>query len=107
MTKHDKLVKVVVLCPWVDDFLGVVSWIPKGKKTVGQYIASWADPEKNWTMHEIVKTLLESGTREEADQVLKFSTEEDYSNGDCKFLADGAILSFCFNQKILKFIFIH
>ena len=92
MTKHDRLVKVP--CPWVDDFLGVVSWLPKGKKTVGQYIASWADPEKNWTAYEIFKTLLESGTREEADQVLKFSTEEDYSNRDCKFLADGAILFF-------------
>ena len=89
MTKHYRLVTVVVLCPSVDDFLGVVSWIPKGKKTVGQYTASWADPEKNWTTYEIVKTLLESGTREEADQVLKFSTGED------------------FNQKILKFIFVH
>ena len=55
MTKHYRLVTVVVLCPSVDDFLGVVSWIPKGKKTVGQYIASWADPEKNWTTYELSK----------------------------------------------------
>ena len=46
ITEHDRLVKVVVPCPWVDDFLGVVSWPPKGKKTVGQYIASWAAPKK-------------------------------------------------------------
>ena len=86
--------KVVVPCPWVDDFLGVVSWSPKGKKTVGQYIASWAAPEKNWATYEVVETLLESGTREEADKVLKFSTEEDSSNEDSKFLVDGSILFF-------------
>ena len=86
ITEHDRLVKVVVPCPWVDDFLGVVSWPPKGKKTVGHYIASWAAPKKNWITYETVATLLESGTREEADQVLKFSTEEDSSNEDSKFL---------------------
>ena len=37
----------------------------------------WAAPEKNWTTYEVVETLLESRTREEADKVLKFSTEED------------------------------
>ena len=68
--------KVVVPCPWVHDFFGFVSGPPKGKKTVGLYIASWAAPEKNWTIYEFVETLLESGTREEADQVLKFSTDE-------------------------------
>ena len=81
-------------CPWVDDFLGVVSWPPKGKKTFGQYIASWAAPEKKRTTYEIVETLLESGTREEADQVLRFSTEEDFSNENSKILADGSILCF-------------
>ena len=40
-----------VPCPWVDDFLGVVSWTPKGKKTVGQYIASWSAPEKKKGQH--------------------------------------------------------
>ena len=82
--------KVAVPCPWVDDFLGVASWPTKGKKTVGQYTASWAVPEKNWATYEIVETLLESGTREEADQVLKFSAEEDFSNEDSKFLAYGS-----------------
>ena len=37
--------KVVAPCPWVDDFLGVASWPPKGKKTVGQYIASWEEQD--------------------------------------------------------------
>ena len=83
--------KVVVPCPLVDDFLGVVSWPPKGKKTAGQYIASWAPLEKNWTTYEVVKTLFQSGTREEADQVLKLSTDEDSSNEDSKFLAGGSI----------------
>ena len=77
--------KAVVPCPWVDDFLGVVFWSLKGKKTVGQYIASWAAPEKNWITYEIVETLLESGTREEADQVLKFSTEESNFFEDSNF----------------------
>ena len=74
--------------------MGVVSWPPKGKKTVGQYIASWGAPEKKRTTYEIVETLLESGTREEAYQVLRFSTEEDFSNENSKFLADGSILCF-------------
>ena len=91
----------------VDDFLGVVSSPPNGEKTVGQYIASWADPEKNWTTYEIVETLLELGTRKEADQVLKFSTEVDSSNEDSKFLADDLILFFESEKKILKLIFIH
>ena len=99
--------KVVVPCTWVDDFLGVVSWPPKGKKTVGEYIALWAAPEKNWTTYEIVKTLLESGTTEEPNQVLKSSAEEDSSNEDSKFLAHGSILFFFFNLKTLKFFFIH
>ena len=94
ITEHDRLVKVVVPCPLVDDFLGVVSWPPKGKKTAGQYIASWAPLEKNWTTYEVVKTLFQSGTREEADQVLKLSTDEDSSNEDSKFLADGSITCF-------------
>ena len=84
----------------------MIFWeLSPGKNTVGQYITSWADPEKNWTTYENVKTLLESGTREEVDQVLKFSTEEDSSNEDSKFLADGSI--FFFNLNNLKFIFIH
>ena len=74
--------------------MGVVSRPTKGKTTVGQYIASWATPEKNWTTYEIVKTLLESETREEADRVLKFSTKEDSSNEDSKFLADGLFFFF-------------
>ena len=73
-------------------FSGVVSWWSKGKKTVRQYIASWAAPEKNWAIYETVEALLESGTREEADQVLKFSTGQDSSNEGSKFLADGLIL---------------
>ena len=56
--------------------MGIVSWPPEGKKTVGQYIASWAAPEKNWTTYEIVETLLESGTREEANKVLKFAQKK-------------------------------
>ena len=50
-----------------------------------------AFPEKNWTTDEIVETLLESITTEEADQVFKFITEEDSSNEDSTFLADGSI----------------
>ena len=88
--------KVVVPCPWVVDVLGVVSCPPKGKITVGQYVASCAASEKNWATYEIVETLLELGTTKEADQVLKFSTEEDSSNEDRKFLADGSILFFFF-----------
>ena len=89
-------------CPWVVDLLGVVSCPPKGKITVGQYVASCAASEKNWTTYEIVETLLELGTRKEADLVLKFSTEEDSSNEDRKFLADGSILFFFFlNMKIV------
>ena len=38
--KQERLVKVVVPCPWVDEFLGVASWPTEVKKTVGQYIAS-------------------------------------------------------------------
>ena len=41
--------------------------------------------KKNWATHEIVETLLEKGTRDEADQVLQFSTEEDPSNKDNSF----------------------
>ena len=97
--------KVVVPCPWVVDVLGVVSCPPKGKITVGQYVASCVASEKNWATYEIVETLLELGTTKEADQVLKFSTEEDSSNEDRKFLADGSILFFFFlfflNMKIV------
>ena len=32
ITEHERLVEVVVTSPWVDDFLGVVSWPRKGKK---------------------------------------------------------------------------
>ena len=53
-----------------------------------------AAPEKNWTTYEIVETVLQSGTREEVDQELKFSTEEDSPREDSKFLADGWILFF-------------
>ena len=60
ITEQERLVKVAVPCPWLDEFLGVVSWPTKGKKTVGQYTASWAAPEKNWATYEIVETLLES-----------------------------------------------
>ena len=91
ITEQERLVKVAVPCPWLDEFLGVVSWPTKGKKTVGQYTASWAAPEKNWATYEIVETLLESETREETNQVLKFNAEEDSSNEDSKFLAYGSI----------------
>ena len=53
-----------------------------------------AGPEKNWTTYEIVETVLQSGAREEVDQELKFSTEEDSPSEDSKFLADGSILFF-------------
>ena len=86
--------KVVVPCPWVVDVLGVVSCPPKGKITVGQYVASCVASDKNWATYEIVETLFQSGTREEADQVLKLSTDEDSSNEDSKFLADGSITCF-------------
>ena len=89
--EHERLVKVVVLCPWVDEFLGVASWPSKVKKTVGQYIASGAAPEKNWTTYEIVERFLEPGTREEAGEVHKSSTEEDSSDAFNNFLADGLI----------------
>ena len=89
--EHERLVKVVVLCPWVDEFLGVASWPSKVKKTVGQYIGSWAAPERNWTTYEIVERFLETGTKEEAAQVHKFSTEEDSSDAYNNFLADGLI----------------
>ena len=48
-------------------------------------------PGKNWTRYEIVEKLLELGTRKEADQALKFSTGEDFSNEESKFLADDSI----------------
>ena len=50
--EHERLLKVAVPCPLVDDFFLVFPWPPKGEKTVGQCIASWATPEKYWTTYE-------------------------------------------------------
>ena len=66
----------------------------KVKRLLGNTLHHGLPLKKKRTTYEIVETLLESGTREEAYQVLRFSTEEDFSNENSKFLADGSILCF-------------
>ena len=77
----------------------------KVKRLLGNTLHHGLPLKKNWITYETVATLLESGTREEADQVLRFSTEEDSSNEDSKFLADGSILFFKSENSFSVLIF--
>jgi len=75
--ENDRIEKVVVPIIWVNDFLGVFFWPPKGKKTVGHYVGMWAKPDLDWIEYDIEETILNTGTKEECDQMLQFDTTQD------------------------------
>jgi len=65
--------KILVPLPWVDSVNQCLYWSPKGKP-LGHYISMWSDPELGWKCLDIVETLLESGTRTVADQMISMPT---------------------------------
>ena len=73
--------KCIVPQPWVDNVNDVVYWPPKGKP-VQYYINKWVFPTKDWKSYNRIEVLLEGGTRDEAEQMINFSTTEEEPNNE-------------------------
>ena len=61
--------RTLVPCPWVDSVNEIGYWPTKGKP-LGVYLANQTEPGKDWKSYEIIKTILESGSKDEADQMM-------------------------------------
>ena len=73
--------KTLVPCPWVDLAHKCIYW-PSKTKNYGPSIASWCLPKKDWLKYDIIQTLLEAGTREEAGQMMDMPTTTEDSASD-------------------------
>ena len=62
-------------------------------------MANWTEPGKDWKSYEIIKTVLESGTKDEADQMMNMPTTTDYSETENE---TGEYISTIFSCKSLE-----
>ena len=90
--------RTLVPCPWVDSINEIVYWPPKGKP-LGVYLANWTEPGKDWKSYEIIKTILESGTKDEADQMMNMPTTTEDSETENE---TGEYISSIFSCKSLE-----
>ena len=74
--ENERQTKLIVPYPWVDYANKVVYW-PSGKKYISKYISKWEKPAADWRCYQLIETLLEYGTKEEAESMLEFSTTDD------------------------------
>ena len=72
-----------------DNINEIIYWPPKGKP-LGVYLANWTKPSKDWKSYKIIKTILESGTKDEPDQIMNMPTTTDDSktqNGTGEYIS--------------------
>ena len=53
-------------------------------------MANWTEAGKDWKPYEIIKTILESGTKNEADQVMNMPTtieDSETENGTGEYIS--------------------
>ena len=62
-------------------------------------MANWTDPGKDWKSYEIIKTILESGTKDEADQMMNMPTTTEDSETENE---TGEYISSIFSCKSLE-----
>ena len=77
--------KTAVPYPWVDYRNRIVYWPPTGKH-ISKYLKDWSNPGHDWKRYQLLETLLEYGTREEAEQMVEFqTTEEEKTDNECMY----------------------
>ena len=62
-------------------------------------MANWTEPGKDWKSYEIIKTILESGTKDEADQMMNMPTTTEDSETENE---TGEYISSIFSCKSLE-----
>ena len=66
----------MVPCPWVDSINQCIYWPQKGKP-LGVYITDWSAPGEDWRYFNIIETIFEAGTKDEAEQMINKPTTEE------------------------------
>ena len=62
-------------------------------------MANWTEPGKDWKSYKIIKTILESGTKDEADQMMNMPTTTEDSETENE---TGEYISSIFSCKSLE-----
>ena len=79
--ENERQTRTMCPCIWVNPIKGCIYWPPKGKP-LGAYIADWSIPGNNWKCLKVIKTILESGTKNEADQMMRMPSTTESSDSD-------------------------